>query len=263
VERAFVVHAPVSEEEFQLRAEAWEEVVKNDFPHAQTVTEWTLAVTEKEGMPVLDPANQTLTLRQTFWRAPGPRKEQGMQLWPQRISFNVLGSPENPRRYEDLDALIQRWLPKWATHFGVRTFSGVTMEYVNILSAKTLPTFVAGSEIQVGEAVRMFQMIPGKLRKLIAPFDFQVNVRGETDPASQVTAQCLCPETPLGEVPTLQLRFRATTNVDSNRRAPLERVQEEARLMHGLIITQFEAYFTELAKKTFEPYGDVSSESND
>jgi hypothetical protein len=262
VERAFVVHAPVSEEKFQLKAEAWEAVVKNEFPHARTVTEWTLAVTEKEGMPVLDPEKQTLTLRQTFWRAPGVRKDRGMQLWPERISFNVLGDLENPRHYEDLEELFKRWLPQWASHFEVSTFSGVTMEYVNILSEKTLPTFVDGTQIRVGDAVTMFRMIPGGLRKLLSPFDFQLNVEGETEPRSQVSAQCICSPTPTGKLPTLQLRFRATTNVDPERRAPLEKVHAEARLMHGLIITQFEAYFTEQAKKTFEPYGNDSSTSN-
>ena len=262
IERAFTVHAPISEETFQFRAESWEAVVRNDFPHAQTVTEWTLAVREKEGMPVLDPTKQTMTLRQTFWRGAGEgaKRERGMQLWPDRISFNVLGEPGVPRRYEDLEELIDQWLYRWAAHFEVSAVSGVTMEYVNLLNDVTLPAFVDGAQLKIGDAVTMFKAIPGRLPRIVPPFDFQLNVYGETDPESHVGAQCICgPPTRPGEIPTLQLRFMATTNLNPNRRERLENVPKEARLMHDLIISQFQAYFTEQAKQTFDPYVDDSS----
>jgi hypothetical protein len=260
VERALVVHAPVPEEIFQLKAEAWESIVKAEFPHARTLTEWTLAVRTKEGMPVLDPDEQTMTLRQTFWRGPQEKRDLGMQLWPQRISFNLLGEiGTNPRRYEELEELVDRWLPRWASHFEVSTCGGVTLEYVNILSEQTLPNFIDGARIRIGDAVTMFRMIPGNLRQIITPFDFQVTVEGETEPESRITSQCICPPVTFGQIPKIQLRFRATTHVNPNRISSVQNVHAEGRQMHQLIITQFEAYFTDQAKKTFDPYGDDSS----
>ena len=83
IERALVVHLsqPVPEEQFQVRADEWRAALIEEFPHLETMTEWTLRVIEKQGIPVLDTDNQTMTLRQTFWQVgPAQKKKQGMQL---------------------------------------------------------------------------------------------------------------------------------------------------------------------------------------
>jgi uncharacterized protein (TIGR04255 family) len=255
VERALAVHVNIPEEKFQLKSDTWRNSVAHDFPRSETLTEWTLSVTEKDGMPVLDPTKQTMTLRQTFWQLAGEKKREGIQLWPDRISFNLLGEPGDPRDYVELDALREQWLMRWASHFEVLECSGVTLEYVNLLSAATLPQFVNGNTLRIGEVLRIFREIPGKLHSLHPPFDFQFNVDGETDPPSRFRAVCasLSPPTPSDAPPKMQLRFTASTKVSENRNVPLDKVAEEARLMHDLIIQQFEAYFTPEAKKSFNP----------
>jgi hypothetical protein len=246
----------VPEDKFQFKIDTWRSSVTRDFPHAETLTEWVLAVREQNGMPVLDPTQQTMTLRQTFWHLAGSKKREGIQLWPDRISFNLLGELGDPRDYAELDALREQWLMRWATHFEVSECTGVTLEYVNLLAPATLPSFVTGNTIRIGEVLMMFKVIPGKLQALHPPFDFQFNVDGDTDPPSRFRAFCATINTPPpspSDDPRIQLRFTATTHLSEHRKIPLTKVVNEAQLMHDLILRQFDAYFTPEAKSSFIP----------
>lgn len=93
-------------------------------------------------MPFLDPISQTLTVRQTFWHRAGGKKREGVQIWPDKIAFNLIGELGNLRDYEELDQMRERWLMLWGGHFGVSESVGVTLEYVNLISSETLPGFI-------------------------------------------------------------------------------------------------------------------------
>lgn len=254
LERALVIHAQVPEERFHFAADSWAAELQPEFPESKIVSEWTLKVTEKDGMPVLDPTRQTLTLRQTFWRMKGERKDHGIQLWPDRISFNLFGSPGEPRSYEELEAFAERWIGRWARHFEVEVFERITLQYVNLLSESTLSKFVIKKSLQIGEVLKMFENIPGELHTLHPPFDFQFNMDGETaEPLSRFGAHCLAlKQDSVDDVPVMHLRFTATTHIGKHS-ASLKKVTTEARLMHDLILRQFEAFFTDRAKATFQP----------
>lgn len=267
-ERALVVHlgAPIGEEKFQVKADEWRTALGKDFPKLQTVTEWTLHVVEKDGMPLLDTAGQTMTLRQTFWQVtPEEKRRQGIQLWQDKISFNLLGELGNPREFEELENLTSTWLPRWATDFEISSCSGVTLQYVNLLSKETLPNFFKNNELKIGQAIRLFGGVPVERNSLLPPFDFQVNVRVDNvDPRARVSVHCVTVDVPADQGPTMHLRFTATTNLgEPTRSVPLENVKNEGRLTHNLIIEAFEAYFTEAAKAIFEPYvSDITGSSN-
>src|SRR5262249_19714106 len=114
------------EEKFRIKADEWQIVLKQEFPDAEAITDWAVAVTEKDGMPFLDPSRQTMTVRHTFWRTVGQKKDRGIQIWPDKISFNLVGGVGNPRDFSELDQLRQRWLPRWASHFEISECNGVT-----------------------------------------------------------------------------------------------------------------------------------------
>jgi hypothetical protein len=259
VERALTVHVELSEEMFQTKADEWRASLASEFPAAETMTEWTLAVTEKDGMPVLDPSRQTMTVRQTYWKLADKRtKDRGMQFWPDKISFNLIGAPGHPRDYDELKEFVRAWLPRWAAHFGVTKCTGVTLQYVNLLSELTLPQFTVRNQIKLGEVLNMFRGVPNPREALfLPPFDFQVNLEcPTTTPPSHFGAHCsaLTPaETEGTKVPSLLLRFTATTHLLRRRAVGLEKVDEEAQVMHDLIIDHFQAFFTAEAKKAFEP----------
>jgi len=259
IERALVIHlgAPIAEEKFQLKVDEWRTALVKDFPKLETVTEWTLHVIEKDGMPVMDTAGQTMTLRQTFWQmTPGQKRKQGIQLWQDKISFNLLGELGNPREFEELENLTSTWLPRWAADFEVGNYSGVTLQYVNLLSKETLPNFFENNQLNIGGAVRLFGGVPVQRNLLLPPFDFQVNVRVDNvEPKARVSAHCVSVDAPVEQGPTMHLRFTATTNLGQPPRSiPLENLKNEGRLTHNLIIEAFEAYFTDAAKAVFEPY---------
>jgi hypothetical protein len=254
VERALVVHAAVQEETFQVKAEEWRAAVQSDFPRAEVMSEWTLAVTEKDGMPALDPSRQTITLRQTFWKMAGNKKDHGIQLWPDKISLNLLGAAGNPRDFKELDELANRWLSRWATHFGISQCTGVTLQYVNLLSEETLPKFAEKKSLKIGEALKMFQGFPNpSAGLLVPPFDFQINLDPKTTPPSRVGAHCVSIAPSRSDKPAMHLRFTATTHIGDSHKIPIEKVSEEVRQMHDLIIQHFQSYFTDEAKKSFEP----------
>jgi hypothetical protein len=258
IERALVVHLPhpVPEEQFQVKADEWRAALIEDFPHLETMTEWTLRVIEKQGIPVLDTANQTMTLRQTFWQVgPAQKKKQGMQLWQDKISFNVLGEIGDPREFEELRSLVKQWLSKWVQDFDIKSMSGVTLQYVNLLSKRTLPTFMEGNKLKIGEAIRLFGGIPVQRELLLPPFDFQVNLRvDDVQPPAQLSAHCISVEAPKEDGPTMHLRFTATTNLGPPARVvPLDNLDAEAEVVHNLIIQSFQAYFTDAAKNSFQP----------
>ena len=158
IERALTIHVNLPEETFALKMNSWKEILQKEFPHSEILTEWTLGITEKDGMPVLDPARQTITLRQTFWKMANPQqKDHGMQLWKDRISFNVLGTPGNPKQYKDLQQLVDEWSPRWSAHFGIEQCTGVTLQYVNLLSEVTLPSFTEGrTTLKLGDVLTSF-----------------------------------------------------------------------------------------------------------
>ncbi len=238
------------EEKFRVRADEWQTILKQEFPHAQAITEWVLAVTEKDGMPVLDPDRQTMTLRHTFWRMTGQKKDHGMQIWPDKISFNLLGGVGNPRDFSELEQLRQKWLPRWVSHFEISKCNGVTLEYINLLSKDTLPAFMNGNILNVGNALRLFDNIPSRLGPLIPPFDFQINSETETNPRSRFRVHCVSVPSP--STPVMHLRFNAST-YNPKRSVPIDDVANETAAMHDLILQQFDAYFTEKAKQSFEP----------
>jgi len=238
------------EEQFRIRADQWQTILKQEFPHAEAITEWVLAVTEKDGMPVLDPSRQTMTLRHTFWRMAGQKKDHGMQIWPDKISFNLLGGLGNPRDFSELEQLRQMWLPRWASHFEISKCNGVTLEYVNLLSKETLPGFMEGPVLQVGDALRLFANIPSPGGPLTPPFDFQINSEAETDPRSRFGAYCV--SVPKASSPTMHLRFMAST-YNPRRSVAIDSLADEIATMHDLILRQFDAYFTTKAKQSFEP----------
>jgi hypothetical protein len=117
VERAYAVGAEIDEELFHRKVESWKNLLQKEFPDVETITEWLIRVSEKDGMPTFDPSDQKMAIRHRFWKGGAKNRETGIQVIPGRIAFNLLSSQDNPRHFEELKELSNLWLRRWGGPF--------------------------------------------------------------------------------------------------------------------------------------------------
>lgn len=141
------------------------------------------------------------------------------------------------------------WYPKWADHFNVVKARGVSVEYVNVLSPVTMPKFCLGDRIDIGKILSAYT-IPGPLKSLVPPFNFEFNFdASRPDIPMKVHTKLAAMQ---GGKEPLRLTFKASTE-ETKREIGLDKIFQEANIAHDLILLEFEAYFTEQAKLSFEP----------
>jgi len=252
-ERALSFGAHIEEEHFYRQAQPWEALLKESFPESETITQWHLNVTEKDGMPCIDSATQKMSVRHRFWKGKEKERDRGIQVWRDRIAFNLIGNSGNPRHFEEIRDLARAWLPRWAGTFNVGVVRGVTLEYVNVISHRTVPKFSTKETIQIGKLLRLFAPVPGPARDIIPPYDFNINVLVQEEPRLTFNARLQNAKNKAGDPIAMKLDFKATTETQG-RELALDRVFDEVDLAHDLILTEFEGYFTQEARESFGPY---------
>ena len=250
IERVISHGFSMPEEQFQPRLSSWSDVVRKAFPQSHIANNWEISIAEKNGIPYIPRESQKFTAKYQFWKGKKADRDRGLQVWRDRVAFNLLSQPKNPRTYEELHGLYQEWLPAWADHFGVENVRGVTIEYVNILAPATVPKFCKGGRINVGEILTAF-VAPGPLKNLVAPFTFEMNFDAHQKdfPLHLHTELKALPKAEVA----LRLLFRASTEA-AGREIALDALAREIDTAHCLIRDEFEAFFTDAAKATFEPY---------
>jgi len=251
IERAFSMGVQIEEEFFVRHAEIWKQCVKQDLPELETITMWQIAVTEKDGMPQIDNTQQ-MSIRQRFWKGKKQNRDRGIQIRKDRVAFNLIGSPGNPRSFEDLQTFINEWQPKWASCFEVKCVSGITLEYVNIISATTMPAFASQNKIDIANVLSCYLNVPAPAKTLIPPYSFHVNALIEGDIPLIFTAQ-LNNVGKTNQQVELRLLFKATTEAPG-RSVSLDQTASELKYAHGIILQKFPAFFTPQALKSFDPY---------
>ena len=248
-ERVISLGFSMDEEHFQTKLDTWTGVMRQAFPESEIHTQWEIQVGQKNGMPFIPKDKQKITTKYQFWQRKGSQKDRCIQVWRDRISFNLISPIGDSRSYNDLQALYAEWCPKWASHFAVRAVRGVNLEYVNILSKETVPAFCQGNRINIGELLTAFSA-PGPLKNLIPPFKFQFNFDASTsDFPMQVHVSLTNQKT---DDIALRLLFRAATE-QPNREVPLDAITQEMDTAHSIILAEFDAFFTDKAKNSFKP----------
>ncbi len=248
IERAVSIGYSIEEEPYQLKLDSWTAGIKKDFSEASVQNKWEIEVAEKNGMPYLPKDKQKITTKYQFWRSTGGEKDHCIQVWRDRVSFNLLRTNDHPRTYEDLRVFIHEWSAKWARHFEISSFRGATLEYVNIISTQTMPLFCKSREIPIGDILTTFR-VPGPIQNLAPPYRFLFYLnhkQGELPVRLRVKLE----DTP-GEV-ALRLNFTASTE-KPERDVGLDAMLKEVDVMHDVILGEFEAFFTEKAKDSFGP----------
>ena len=248
-ERVISLGFELDEEPFQRQLSSWNDVVRKAFPQSSIENNWEISIAEKNGIPYLPPERQKFTTKHQFWKGKKKNRDCGIQVWKDRVAFNLLSSPANPRTFEDLLSLYDEWCPIWSEHFRVKTVRGVRIEYVNIISPATVPEFCTKERIQIGDILTVF--VPaGPLKTLEPPYAFDMNFKDPRDDFPLLFHTSLKAERKVDVA--LRLDFRASTE-EMTREIAIDEIQVEIDTAHELILDEFEAFFTEPAKASFEP----------
>ena len=173
IERVATVWGKVDQEMYESRFEEWRQQVEAEFPFYEPLQEWTLNITEKEGIPLWDTMHPELKITPRFSKK--LKKDDfdwSIRCPAGQFTVNMHSSLEQPRRYTELQRSFSEWLPRWISHFGVKEFSLVQLVYINTLNSETLPSFYdAANRLLLDQVLTVFVAIPGKHESLAPPYD--------------------------------------------------------------------------------------------
>ena len=248
IERALSVGVDLNEEIFHRRFESWKPVALKAFPELEIITLWDLEVEEKDGMPSLSP-NQNMSIRHRFWRKDVDSGKAGLQIWSDRLVFNLVGSRAHPGVFAELNALAMEWIQVWANHFDVTEVRGIQLEYVNVISQATVPMFATANRVQIAKILKYFAQPLLPSRQMVPPYQLTVNQEVSKEPPLTLLTKL----TSIKNEAALRLDYKATTE-QAARKIPIQNVKSEIDLAHSAIVAEFEASFTTEALESFGPY---------
>jgi uncharacterized protein (TIGR04255 family) len=179
------LYPPQPAGDFGERIEKWKAIVTDAYPGVETITEWTLHIPTKDGVPDFASGIQPqISLRHRQWReSPAGHRVWCMQCLHDRLIFNVKREDDNLHSYQELKTEAAGWLRRWSEHFGIDSFTGVGLEYVNRLDAKLTPQFVVDSgkdvTILISQVFKLFTSIPVGVGQfnIVRPYDCNVNLQ--------------------------------------------------------------------------------------
>jgi hypothetical protein len=252
IERIVGVYTDIKPEVFEAKMPDWAAKIRDQYPLARPIAEWSIKVKEVKGVPMLENVMPKAEIIQLFWK-PHPKKLQvhGMRLRPSRLVFHLCREDGNAHDFEELYAEMETWIGRWMEHFEVEALKGVTAEYFNRLNPKITPQFMLpDGRLKLSEAFLLFANIPGKYQSITPPYDnrirlivdekrpcyFDLRVRADDD----------------GHV-GVRIDFMVTTIGD--RAISAKDALAEIRLGHDVILEQFDCLFSEKARQSFTHYG--------
>jgi hypothetical protein len=252
VERIVGVYADINPELFEAKMPDWAAKIKDVYPLARPITEWSLNFKEVNGIPMLQNAMPKAEIIQMFWK-PHPKKlaVQAMRLRPNRLVFHLHREEGKLHDFEELYVEMEAWIDKWMEHFEVPSLKGVTVEYVNRLNGAITPQFMlSDGRLKISEAFILFSNVPGKYTGITTPYDckmrlivdekrpchFDLRVRAEDQASTGV-----------------RIQFVANTigAVGQGKAIAAAESLGEIRFCHEVMLEQFDCFFTEKAKNSF------------
>jgi hypothetical protein len=167
--------------------------------------------------------------------------------------FHLCREEDDIHDFDEVYAEMETWIEKWMEHFEVKDLKGITTEYFNRLNAKISPQFVLpDGRLKISDAFRVFSNIPGKYVGITQPYDCRMRlIVDEKMPCHfdlRVRAE---DEARVG----VKIDFMTSTFQQHNKAISAKEALGEIQFAHGIILEQFDCFFTEIAKESFIPYG--------
>jgi hypothetical protein len=179
-----------------------------------------------------------------------------IETFPNRVVIRVLRQKNYLGSFHDLESEAMNWVPEWRKTFKVGKIKKIVISYSNFLCKTFTPELVKVSgdsqQINFGAALVMFADAPGKYKNLIPPFlaETAIEVDSERSFGFRVKAVDDGKKEGAPHEPGILVILKHTfTPVNK----PLENHDLQSKLQeaHDLLMEQFEAFFTENAKKQF------------
>jgi hypothetical protein len=251
VERIIGVYTDIKPELFEAKIPEWTLKIRDAYPIARHIAEWSINVKEVNGIPMLENTMPKAEIIQMFWkRHPKGEHVHGMRLRPSRFVLHLTRDGDNIHDFEELYSEMETWIERWMEHFEVRSVRGITAEYFNQLNAAVTPQFMlADGRLLLSNAFTLFANIPGKYQGITPPYNnrirliveearpcyFDLRVRADDDVRAGV-----------------KIDFMVTT-VGRDRTLSAKDALAEIRMAHEVLLEQFDCFFTETAKQSFIP----------
>ncbi len=247
-ERVISAFCSMDTDEFPAKFDSWRGKVRDAFPFDTPRVVWDINIEDKAGVPVLAKGGPTMRIRHWFHEY-HPKESRGFaqQCEVGRMGINLLKDGDKVFQFQDIESKFKEWLPIWAHHFGVQSFHGFALDYVNFLNPRTVPSFCTAGKIHIGKVFKLFSSIPGPHITLIPPYDCEVNLLlDEKMPASgRIQVRAAGAD---GLRVDMQMR-----SVRESKEVTIEQGFDEVLALHQWMVTYFEVLFTDEAKESFEP----------
>ena len=251
VERVIGVYHTIPQDQYEAQLPSWAEKIRNVYPISAPLSEWSIDIESKGGVPIVKNLTPTARIIPLFWQRHAKGLHvRGMRLRPDRLVLHLCREGKQPHDFDELLPEMERWLVPWAEHFGVPDIDGVALEYVNQLNAEITPQFVDSSGgVKIAEALNMFATFPHQVKSVTKPYDckarlvidpvkptvFDVRVRADDGPTNSVRVEFVVRTFPAAK----RLSFNEALS--------------ELRHGHDIMLEQFGCFFTEQAKLSFAP----------
>jgi hypothetical protein len=251
VERIVGVYGQIPKEEFEKRLPSWADKIHPHFPVQEDVAEWMIDIGEKNGVPIVSSLVPKASIIHLYWQKhPKNHHVCGMRIRPDRLVFHLNREGKIAHDFDELMPHMERWLPQWAEHFGVNEFSGITVEYVNILDGNITPQFADQNGVRIAEALNVFAKFPGSHMGITNPYDCKVRLVIDKDKPIYFDVRVGSNDR---SAAAIRVDFAVRTGFAPSKKLNFADAIKEINVGHDLILEQFSGFFSEQAKVSFQP----------
>lgn len=252
IERVLGALTKVDADMLVKQREKWREIVKNDFPREEITTEWKLNIQEVNGVPLIDKAHPIMRLFYRYWFDNAENKPVlCAQARPDGFFINIRREPDNTHSFDEIYEKFQKWLPQWAECFGVQSFDGTILHYVNELSEEITPQFISEDRaVMVGKALRVFGNFNEHFPNLIPPYDCRATMRIPEAPNTTLSIHSKGVNGQNKSAPVVRVEITVKTN-EISRITDLSGLFSGCTKMHDILMDGFRDFFTAEAITSF------------
>ncbi len=249
-ERVLVLrHATLDAEVFRKGLERWDESLGGQLSHqSPPKTEWHIEIPARaDGVPEIDNISVKCNVTHQYWNATGNVSKCCVQMRPDFVAFNLVSGKDDVGSFAVMADFAAKHLPLWQDAVGIREFSEIRLQYLNVFGPSHLEPFTGDHKITVGKVVKIFISAPFKDASFIVPYrhEFSLDWHDRDVPCLLDVALSL----PTKNQTELDLNITARTVGSKCKMAGEVCLGEVIPAFHNYVLEVFNAILTDEALK--------------